>query len=49
MNKQLNNVKESMGLMQIAKSKIVEALLMQNKPGNSVEISDFGATIFAQK
>ena len=35
--------------MLMAKAKIVEALLLQDKPGNSGEISDFGATIFARK
>ena len=48
-NKQLKKGRNSGGLMQLAKTKIVEALLMQDIPGNSGEISDFGATIFARK
>ena len=48
-NKRLNKGRNSGGLMQLAKTKIVEALLMQDKLGKSGEISDFGATIFARK
>ena len=48
-NKQLKKGRNSGGLMQLAKTKIVEALLMLDRPKNSGEISDFGATIFARK
>ena len=46
-NKQLKNGRGGWELMQIPKAKIVEALLLLDRPDNSVEISDFSAMVFA--